>query len=225
MSDDIRNILINNGFEEFIPVFEENNLDKEILSELTEADYRKLGVSDEAVDKIMKLFSRNSSDDTKFSEVVPAKDEHEIIDSKGGPKTSLLSDSLITKLQDNGLSEYITIFERERLYSEELLRDLNQSDFEKLGVTFIGDQKKMLKLFSEQNNLPQAVVNEVVPYYEVDKKEENPESPPQVIINNATDLKGSGISAGISGVLGGVIGALAVIVIILIILSNESWHL
>jgi len=50
-------------------------------------------------------------------------------------------------LSENNLDEYITLFEQNKLDSIETLSSVNESDYEKLGITKMGDRKKLLKLF------------------------------------------------------------------------------
>jgi hypothetical protein len=120
-------------------------------------------------------------------------------------------------LSKNGLSGYNDLLEQQKLDTEELLTELNQSDFEKLGINYIGDQKKMLKLFSKNQEFSATIIP-----HSVDTKSETHENkinnapeaiPPNVIIQN-TPGGSSGAHTGLAGVVGGVIGAIAVIVII-----------
>jgi hypothetical protein len=157
MSDDVRNILINNGFEEFIPVFEENNLDKEILSELTEADYRKLGVPDDAVDKMMLLFSVSSNSSSpqtlagSVNDYVTVASINQEIPAKS--VTSPVSDSPIhNMLIQNGLVEYVPLFDQHKLTSFDVISKLTEGDLSELGIHAIGDRKKIKELFHINEN-------------------------------------------------------------------------
>lgn len=49
----------------------------------------------------------------------------------------------------NGMEEYITLFENNRLNDLAIIIDLTEDDYEKLGVKFMGDRKRLLKIFSK----------------------------------------------------------------------------
>jgi hypothetical protein len=49
----------------------------------------------------------------------------------------------------NGLDEYIELFEKNRLNDIEIIIDLTENDYEKLGIELMGDRKRLLKIFSK----------------------------------------------------------------------------
>ena len=131
-------------------------------------------------------------------------------------------------LEENNLAEYIEIFEREKLYIIEDLESLGQDDYKELGITALGDRKRFISLFSIGMDLDirrPAVVEEVeqldFPTYGFEDNKTKATTP-NIVINNAGE-NSSTAHTGLAGVLGGIIGAATVIVIILVILSNESW--
>ena len=195
-----------------------------------------------------------------------------------------MNEELRQILEENNLSDYIEILEKEKIFSIEDMKDLSQDDYKELGITALGDRKKFLKLFKDDSSKETEVIKAVVvaeeqfvnttrngkkfcykqsepnklycpkchsavsedsficwncnenlveksaslvqsnssyspfPDYGYSKHEESP----NIVINNGGDSS-SAAHTGLAGVLGGIIGAFAVIVIILIILSNESW--
>jgi hypothetical protein len=70
----------------------------------------------------------------------------EIFDGSGIQKVQ--SKVVPAILEENGLSEYITIFEQNKLNSIDVLSGLTENDYIRMGVTVLGDRKKMVKLFS-----------------------------------------------------------------------------
>lgn len=149
-----------------------------------------------------------------------------LIDSSSNKK---LDAELLRILEENDLQSYIKILETEKMYSVEDLRDLSQKDFEELGIYTLGERKKFTRLFSSANlnkNLPatQTPQNKTLPVEENKSDDANASKPEAIIINN-TGTGSSGAHTGLAGVLGGIVGAAAVIIIGLIILSNESWSL
>ena len=55
---------------------------------------------------------------------------------------------IIGLLKENGLENYLSIFEKNKLDNLEILSDLTEADFEKLGISVMGDRKRLVKLFS-----------------------------------------------------------------------------
>ena len=134
-----------------------------------------------------------------------------------------MNEELKNKLIENGLSEYIDMLEQQRLNTEDLLSELTQSDFEKIGINFIGDQKKMLKLFQKPEIVDAIAINSTPKFYEENDEKEKISQP--IVINNASGDNSNAAHTGLAGILGGILGAVAVIVIILVILSNETFQL
>lgn len=155
-----------------------------------------------------------------------------LIDSSSNKK---LDAELQKILENNDLQSYIPVLENEKLYSITDLETLTQEDYKELGISTLGERKKFLKLFSSEDdsytveNLP--ALNGIPQYpndddIKNDKEIKNSDQKPEaIIINNNTGSGGSGAHTGLAGVLGGILGAAAVIIIGLIILSNESWSL
>ena len=49
----------------------------------------------------------------------------------------------------NDLGEYIPIFEKNKINEIEIIIDLHEIDYEKMGIEIMGDRKKLLKIFSK----------------------------------------------------------------------------
>ena len=144
-----------------------------------------------------------------------------------------MNEELKTALLENGLAEYIELFEKEKLLSFEDIVDLNKDDFKELGINALGDRKKLMTLIKSSsldngNEAPISIyeksntTDKSNEQYAQNKKEQS--SQPMVVVTNSGGSENAS-HTGLAGILGGVIGAFAVIVIILIILSNESWTL
>lgn len=56
------------------------------------------------------------------------------------------------KLIDNGLENYIDIFSKNHLFDERVLSEMTNEDYVSIGITIIGDRKKLLLLFRADNN-------------------------------------------------------------------------
>jgi hypothetical protein len=61
-------------------------------------------------------------------------------------------------LMENSLGDYIELFEKNKLTDIEIISELTESDLEKLGITIMGDRKKILKTFYI-NNVSSATIN------------------------------------------------------------------
>lgn len=141
-----------------------------------------------------------------------------------------LDSDLLKLLEDNDLKAYIEILEKEKIYTIDELKELTQDDYKELGIATLGERKKFLKLFSAYeiveytDTLP--AVNGI-PKYPPEDYSKTDEKSEAIIINNNTGSGTSynGVRLGLVGVLGGILGAAVVIIVGLIILSNESWYL
>ena len=51
------------------------------------------------------------------------------------------------KLIDNGLENYIKLFQDNHLFDEKVLYEMTNEDYISIGVTILGDRKKLLLLF------------------------------------------------------------------------------
>ena len=73
-----------------------------------------------------------------------------------------ISEEEILKLyfEKNNLSEFIPKFIEQKVFSIEILKELSDSDLEKLGFSILGERKKILKLFS--NNEIEKFKNEIL---------------------------------------------------------------
>lgn len=135
-----------------------------------------------------------------------------------------MTEELKQDLTSINFDKYIEIFERENLNDFSDLEDLTEDDYEKIGITALGDRKKLVKLYGgqkQEKSLPMEVNNTENTEQNSGNAYQQNAQPTPIIVNNAEHAA----HTGLSGVLGGVIGAVAVIAIILIILSNESYTL
>jgi hypothetical protein len=66
---------------------------------------------------------------------------------------------LMNILIENGLMEHIAIFEQNKLVTQNSLADVTESDYEKMGITALGDRKKLLKLFFKDKHQEQSTPN------------------------------------------------------------------
>ncbi|MDR0910642.1 MAG: hypothetical protein LBM77_12865 [Spirochaetaceae bacterium] len=180
-------ILFDNNLEKYISILEENNIDMEILSELTDTDYIKLGITGSDMQKMKQLFMK------------------EIIEV---PVT--IEDSPVHKiLRENQLDEYIPIFDKHKLNTFDIISKLNENDLTELGITVIGDRKKIKSLFIEGSATTQ-------------------DSGSNVNVNQTVNVGGeshTGVKVAGGALAGGILGALAVIVFIMIMISNETANL
>ena len=53
-------------------------------------------------------------------------------------------------LAENNLEEYIDLFKKNKLTDFDVVSNLTESDLEKLGITIMGDRKKILLIFSKE---------------------------------------------------------------------------
>jgi hypothetical protein len=54
-------------------------------------------------------------------------------------------------LKSNNLAEYIGLFEQHKILDLDTLSEINGEELEKIGITALGDRKKILRLFGSQN--------------------------------------------------------------------------
>jgi hypothetical protein len=128
-----------------------------------------------------------------------------------------MDDELKHLLDENNLANCISIFEQHRLFDIDTVSDLTESDLEKIGISALGDRKKILKLFSSK------------PEYHV--QERAPQIPQQVVVQHAA-MRGEDASTGFGKGFGKTVGKKAggcawslgilviIIIVITIILSN-----
>jgi hypothetical protein len=87
----------------------------------------------------------------------------------------------------NDMEEYITLFENNRLSDLSIIMDLTENDYEKLGIEFMGDRKRLLKIFSknEIDNYKNNIIAENQNKNDIEKPIENnniPEGETNIII-------------------------------------------
>jgi hypothetical protein len=93
-------------------------------------------------------------------------------------------------LLENRLEEYIDIFTKNKLTDLEIISELTEYDLEKLGITIMGDRKKILKIFSTSKNSNEG--NEIME--EISITENNSKSDIEHKIGNIIRLKRLGWS-------------------------------
>jgi hypothetical protein len=138
-------VLIDNGLRSYIMVLEDNNIDEEILSELTETDYVKLGITSDDRRKMIRLFSNEAFIEEK--QVAGAQKLSVVTALETKPVIKEVS-PVHKILIDNDLSEYIAIFDKHNLTSFNIISKLSESDLSEIGVTSIGDRKKIKDIFN-----------------------------------------------------------------------------
>lgn len=126
-------------------------------------------------------------------------------------------------LKSINFDKYIKIFEHEGLKDFSNLKNLTEEDYEKIGVSDLGDRKILVKLYSCQEKAFSIKQSET-DLENKNTQQQIPQSIP-IIVNNTGGSSHNEWATGLAGVIGGILGALAVIVLILFILSNETWHL
>jgi preprotein translocase subunit SecF len=53
-------------------------------------------------------------------------------------------------LEENNLAEYIELFEQHKISDVNIVSELNESELETIGISALGDRKKIVKLFSQK---------------------------------------------------------------------------
>jgi predicted component of type VI protein secretion system len=116
-----------------------------------------------------------------------------------------MTEKLKKILEENNLQECIPIFEQQKLLDVETVSDLTESDLEKIGISSLGDRKKILRLFSrpaQVNTSPSPVLN---PSPSPAKPKEQPQNPQEVVIHHAA-MKGNDVSTGLGRGFGEAVG-------------------
>ncbi|MDR2738786.1 MAG: hypothetical protein LBB68_03020 [Treponema sp.] len=120
-------------------------------------------------------------------------------------------------LDENNLTNCISVFEQHRLFDIDTVSDLTEADLEKIGISALGDRKKILRLFSSKPE-----------YYFQDRASQMLQ---QVVVQHAT-MCGEDASTGFGKGFGETVGKKAggcawslgilviIVVVIAIILSN-----
>lgn len=88
--------------------------------------------------KVKKEGIKEAKDPLSIKSLLKEREKINIIDYK-------------TILTENGMGEYIVLFEKNKLNELDLIVDLSENDYEKLGIELMGDRKRLLKIFSKDN--------------------------------------------------------------------------
>lgn len=64
-------------------------------------------------------------------------------------KKVMTKEDIENKLIENGLSDYIELFEKNHLFDIDVLKMMTNEDYSSIGISIIGDRKKLIKIFSE----------------------------------------------------------------------------
>jgi hypothetical protein len=143
-----------------------------------------------------------------------------------------MTEGLRKILEENNLQDCIPIIEQQKLLDNETVSDLAESDLEKIGISSLGDRKKILRLFSrpaQANTDPSPVTNSSPSTANPGEQSQNPQ---EVVVRHAA-MKGNDVSTGLGrgfgeavgkeaggcawGCAGKVIGAIVVIIVIIVI--------
>ncbi len=62
-------------------------------------------------------------------------------------------DEVKQKLVDNNLGNYIEVFEQNHLYDIDILQLMTNEDYISIGISIIGDRKKLLSILSKENSI------------------------------------------------------------------------
>lgn len=113
---------------------------------------------------------------------------------------------------NNGLEDCIKIFEQHKLLDIRIVSDLTESDLEKIGISALGDRKKILQLFLPK---PEQWIQDM-----------EPKSPHRVVVQHST-IRGEDASNGFGKGFGETVGkkaggcawSLGIIAIIIIVIA------
>jgi hypothetical protein len=123
-----------------------------------------------------------------------------------------MTEELREILMNNDLADYVQIFEKHKLLDVKIVSDLTESDLEKIGVSALGDRKKILRLFWPKSE--QRIQNM------------ESQSPHQVVVQHST-MRGEDASTGFGKGFGETVGKkaggcawfLGIIVLIVIVIA------
>jgi hypothetical protein len=123
-----------------------------------------------------------------------------------------MTEELRMILMNNGLEDYIKIFEQHKLLDIRIVSDLTESDLEKIGISALGDRKKILRLF--------------LPKPEQRIQDMKPKLPHHVVVQHST-MSGEDVSTGFGKGFGETVGKkaggcawfLGIITIIIIVIA------
>jgi predicted Ser/Thr protein kinase len=54
-------------------------------------------------------------------------------------------------LEQNGFAEYIEIFEKNKINNADVILTLNEQDLESMGISAVGDRKRIIQIFKESS--------------------------------------------------------------------------
>ena len=63
------------------------------------------------------------------------------------------SDAIKEKLIKNGFENYISIFEENHIMDSEVLKSMTNEDYQSIGISILGDRKKLLSIFQDNKAL------------------------------------------------------------------------
>lgn len=139
-----------------IDLMEEPRLGSTIIASLNEGEWVQYLNSSQTIQKGDEIkFGNSFSDPWFFVETRNAErgwciqknlKQLEILTER-----SILRKSVKEILEDNNLREYIEIFEKNKLNDIEVLADLTEDDYQRMGIEILGDRKKILHLFSDRS--------------------------------------------------------------------------
>jgi hypothetical protein len=56
-------------------------------------------------------------------------------------------------LEQNGFSEYIEIFEKNKIDNADVILTLNEQDLESMGINAVGDRKRIIQIFKDSSTV------------------------------------------------------------------------
>lgn len=122
------------------------------------------------------------------------------------------ADEVKKLLKENGLESYIQIFEEQHLLDRKVLSSLTKDDYRELGISLIGDRKKMELLFSTSHTTTTEINNKASMKEESSSQTKTTESPQQPQYQYTPQEKKSG--GGVWVVVGVLLCVLLTIVIV-----------
>jgi len=118
----------------------------------------------------------------------------------------MTAEEIKQKLRDNGLKDCIPIFEQNHLLDENTLATMTNDDYLSIGISIIGDRKKLLSMFQPKKDSISQTREEPKFEREIEQPQESPKQ------NIVIEKKSSGVWI--------FIGVLVAIILIIIIISS-----
>jgi hypothetical protein len=123
-----------------------------------------------------------------------------------------MDDELKHILDENNLTNCVSVFEQNKLFDIDTVSDLTETDLEKIGISALGDRKKILRIFSSK-----------LEHYVQERESQMPQ---QVVVQHAT-MRGEDTSTGFGKGFGETVGkkaggcawSLGILVIIIIVIA------